>query len=379
MLKASLNAPAEEAHDASATSTPGGLVATITGRQSDGALAEVMQVLGGNQDQAMLDFAQLVVRDRFIAVAVLAPDSNAGVSTSSDTVKDIIFRSHAAGFQIDFDACRGSSLSLSSSSSGALSSLSLSDKGSFGDEFIVTMCSLVRIPAKFVADATRILAEQGANIVSINRLTEEDDIYMCIEMVIKLPEGSSTFPSLRRSLFQLGRTQNSPDIAVQKARVTRTAKRIVVFDLSWTLVQCDAIDILLESAGVEPSEPDSEAYRQGKFSGPDWIRNRVLALHGADADKTNTSAIRSLCYTDGAKQLCQGLKRLGCRLAVVSSGSKLIAEQAKEHLGLHFAYGNIFEVDSRHKFTGLVRVCIKSFCALQLQFPAHWCHGFMSN
>lgn len=343
-------------HDAPGS---GALVVTVTGRQSIGALADVMKVLGGDSTYRLMDFAQIVMRNRFTAIAVLASETGTS-STSSDTVKDIIFRAHAAGFQIDFDASCGT-LSMSSASSGSLSSLAMTDGPLKEDEYIVTMFAPVRVPAQFISDATRIMADHSANIMSINRLTEEDDAYMCIELVLRLNPASGNFGALRRKLFQLGRTQNSPDIAMQQAQVTRTAKRIVAFDLSWTLVQCDAIDILLDSAGVQVTKEDREAYKDGQLSGPDWVRKRITALKGLDADKMNALAVESLTYTDGAKNLCKGLKRLGCRLAVISSGSKLIADQAKEHLGLHFAYGNIFETDSRGKFTGSVRVCTGLF------------------
>jgi predicted amino acid-binding ACT domain protein len=349
------------------------VVVTVSGRQSPGALAEVMRVLGPSR---LVDFGQLVLRDRFTATAVLAV--SAAESDSVDTFKNIIFRAHASGLQVDFEASSHrsprlyaaepctSTLSLTSLATNA-SSVSLSSSVAAAasaatdpsDEYIVTLFAPRRIPARFVADATRIIADQGANIASINRLTDDSDddaSYMCLELRVSVARNADTVAALRKDLFRLGRSQNSPDIAMQQARITRTAKRIVVFDLSFTLVRCDAVDVLLEAAGVTVPEETRSAYASGALCSADWVRARAAALRGADADLVNAAAFEKLSYTDGAKELVKGLKRLGCRLAVVSSGSRKIAEYAKETLGLHLAYGNVFEVDSRNRFTGVVSV-----------------------
>jgi predicted amino acid-binding ACT domain protein len=343
------------------------VVVTVRGRQSPGALAEVMRVLGPSR---LVDFGQLVLRDRFTATAVIAVSHQ---SDSADTFKDIIFRAHASGFQVDFEATSSvrpaaeNSLTLASANSlaslaSATSSMSLASSSAAAntaatEEYIVTLFSPRRIPARFVADATRIIADHGANIASINRLTDDsEDDYMCLELRVSVARDDDSVAALRKDLFHLGRALNSPDIAVQQARITRTAKRIVVFDLSFTLVRCDAVDVLLEAAGVSVPEAELAANKAGELTGADWLRARAAALKGADADEVNAKTHEKLSYTDGGKELVKGLKRLGCRLAVVSSGSRKIAEYAKETLGLHLAYGNVFEVDSRNRFTGVVSV-----------------------
>jgi phosphoserine phosphatase len=343
------------------------MVVTVSGRQSPGALADVMHVLGTASPSKLIDFGQLVIHGRFTATAVLAPadsaDADADARASADAFRGIIVRAHSVGFQVDFDAASrslgpparpGSSASLCSALSTSTSSLATTRAAPDTDDYIITLFSPGRIPARLVADATRAIAAAGANISSINRLTDEGDDYMCLELVVAAARDEATIEALRRSLFALGRATASSDVAMQPARVTRMARRIVVFDLSWTLVRCDAVDVLLEAAGLSAGDDGRAAYRSGRMSGPDWLRARVALLKGADADAVNAAAVGRMAYTDGARQLCKGLKRLGCRLAVVSSGSRKIAEQAKEDLGLDYAFGNTFEMDASRRFTGVV-------------------------
>ena len=64
---------------------------------------------------------------------------------------------------------------------------------------------------------------------------------MCLEPRIDVPGGEEIVAALQKELFELGRQENQCDVALQKANVLRKAKRMIVFDLSWTLVQCGAI------------------------------------------------------------------------------------------------------------------------------------------
>ena len=85
--------------------------------------------------------------------------------------------------------------------------------------------------------------------------------------------------------------------------------------------------------------------------GPECLTARAKQLVGVDASKVNAAVVQN-AYTHGAVELCKGLKRLGCRLVVVSSGSKFIAERAKDHLGLEYAFSNLLETDSANTFSG---------------------------
>lgn len=316
------------------------MVVTLTGAQRPAALADVMRVLDTAGAASLTDFGQLVLRGRFTATAVLAPAA-AAPAAAADAFRGIIVRAHAAGINVEFDAAARAAAATAAAATRV-------------DEYVVTLFSPGRIPARLVADAAREIADAGGNIGKIDRLSDAGDQYMCLELSVSLPHAGGAAPRLREALFLLSRATSHSDIALQPVRAARMAKRIVVFDLSWTLVRCDAVDVLLAAAGVPPDEAGRAAYRAGELNGTDWLRGRVARLEGADADAVNAAALAGVEYTAGARQLCKALRRLGCRVAVVSSGSRKIAEKAREDLGLDYVFGNNFEVDSARRFTGVV-------------------------
>lgn len=318
------------------------VIVTLTGKQSPSALSQVMRVLGTDSSLQLQDFGQLVVRDRFIATALICAPGGA-----RDIVKDALFRAHEEGISIDFTVAPSDPRT---DSSVSLTGLARPPR----DEYMLTLFAPGSISPAFLSRALTVLFEGGCRVSSANRLTEEGDDFMCVEMRIAVPGGEPELAALQRKLFELGRQENHCDVALQRANVLRKAKRMVVFDLSWTLVQCDAVDMLLQAAGKAAPQEVQAAFREGNLSGPEWLKARVELLKGLDAHEVNAEAARKLTYTNGAAELCKGLKRLGCRLAVVTSGSKFIAERAKERLGLDYAFGNVLETDSANKFTGVV-------------------------
>lgn len=299
------------------------IVVTLMGPQTVRSLVSVLNVLGISPGVKLLDLSQMVVRDRFIATAELLSRG------ATDVVKDVLFRAHSAGLRASFRV-------------GAQSSSFDS-----AEAYILTVFTLGAAPASLLAAVASTLRQHDARVRGARRMTAASDPFACYEFTVDV--AADSLSALRAALFELGRGGAAADFALQRAGAGRRAKRMAVFDLSWTLVQCDAVDVVLQAAGRDPgTRPDG-------MSDADWTRQRVHALEGADADRVNEAARQQLRYTHGASELCAGLRRLGCRLAVVSSGSQWVANAAKEELRMDYAFGNVFDTDAEHCFTGEVR------------------------
>lgn len=297
-----------------------------------------MHVLSVNKDAHLVDFGQLGVRDRFLATALLS------TTNPQLVLKDILFHAHAESFHVDFSLPQLPTQIPTNSLSTLPSS----------EEHVVTVFAPAAIPPPFLATLTAVLQEHRARILRINRLTDPIRPYMSLQFRIDIPDSDVVLPKLQRSLFELGRSQPTCDLSLQRANVMRNSRRIVVFDLSWTLVQCDAVNVLLQAANITIPQDGAAAYAKGTLSSADWIRRRVALLRGARADVVHRRALKHLKFTHGAAELCRGLRRLGCQLAVVSSGSFIVADAAKEALNMDVAFGNDFEVDTAGLFTGTV-------------------------
>ncbi|KAK4535651.1 hypothetical protein CDCA_CDCA05G1676 [Cyanidium caldarium] len=254
-------------------------------------------------------------------------------------LRELLLTAHElGGIEIDFEVLDGAESSVSAS---------IADTELDGRAYTFTFLGTPRIPAAFFAAAARLFAESSININSIQRLSEPGGSAMCLQISanVAAPLGSA----VRRQLLQLGK-QHLVDIAFERSGSLRT-KRMVVFDLSWTLLQADACEVLIAAAGAD-SATLADLRRRHASDADALLRARAQLLRGhsvADIVRRTRSLVE---YTHGARSVCQVLKRLGYRLAVLSSGPALMAEIAKEDLGLDFAVGNRLAVDASGAFTG---------------------------
>lgn len=69
------------------------------------------------------------------------------------------------------------------------------------------------------------------------------------------------------------------------------------------------------------------------------LKARVSLLKGVPADVFEK--LKSIItISPGARELCRGLKALGCKLAVLSGGFQPLAEWLAGELGLDYAFAN---------------------------------------
>ena len=69
------------------------------------------------------------------------------------------------------------------------------------------------------------------------------------------------------------------------------------------------------------------------------LTERVALLKGVKTDVWKDLK-GVITFSNGARELCRALKKLGVKMAVLSGGFQPMAEWAKEELGLDYAYAN---------------------------------------
>ena len=72
---------------------------------------------------------------------------------------------------------------------------------------------------------------------------------LSLEIILSLPAGADQARELRRGLAEATHDIDV-DIAVQRERLTRRSKRLVVMDMDSTLIQIEVIDELARMHGV---------------------------------------------------------------------------------------------------------------------------------
>jgi len=117
-------------------------------------------------------------------------------------------------------------------------------------------------------------------------------------------------------------------------------KSLVVFGLSNVLCPDDVLDLVLKEAGFDPASVKPESTQPGAMA------LAKLAMLKGHSTQLMRKVLDHLTFTPGAKVVCSAMKRLGCRLAILTNtGMREIAEHVKSQLGFDYAICRDVEVE----------------------------------
>ncbi len=306
------------------------VLVTVTGPDTVGITAKLTGVLAHNR-AALLDIEQVVVLGQLTLCLLVGVDP--APEAGETVLKDLLFAAKAMGLDLDFKVL--------DVASGA--------ERPTGGRYAVTAIGN-DLDAAGVHGISRVLADHGTNIESIRRLSQNG--LSSLEVICSLSQESAQPRSLRAALMEATAGRDI-DVAVQRERLTRRSKRLVVMDMDSTLIQIEVIDELARMHGVVDRVAAITARAMaGELDFEASLRERVGLLAGMDYEHAATLAA-DLPITEGAKELLEVLRVLGYKTAVISGGFTFAAEKLKAKLGLDYAYANELEV-KHGKLTGKV-------------------------
>ncbi|MFD0203039.1 MULTISPECIES: phosphoserine phosphatase SerB [Saccharothrix] len=207
------------------------------------------------------------------------------------------------------------------------------------------------VTARAFTEVARRLASLGVNIDAIRGVADYPvtGLELRVSVADDTPESDA---QLRSALAEVS-VRGGLDIAVERAGLTRRAKRLVVFDVDSTLIQGEVIEMLAAHVGVEPQVKEiTDAAMRGELDFTESLRRRVALLEGLDESVLDEVA-GSLELTPGARTTVRTLKRLGFRCGVVSGGFGRVIQRLVDELGLDFCAANELEIVDG-KLTGRV-------------------------
>ncbi|WP_432540554.1 phosphoserine phosphatase SerB [Kineococcus sp. SYSU DK002] len=213
----------------------------------------------------------------------------------------------------------------------------------------VTLLGAPLLPAA-VARVTTVLAEAGANVDRIRRMSSEP--VTSVELDVSTRGSAQDVLHLRRTLAtEAGR--HGLDAAVSPAGLARMGRRLVVMDVDSTLIQQEVIELLAAHAGREAEVAAvTERAMRGEIDFGASLRERVACLEGLDVSVVD--AVReAVVLTPGARTLVRTLHRLGFTLALVSGGFLEVVGPLAAELGIAHVRANRLQV-VHGRFTGRV-------------------------
>jgi len=312
----------------------------------------VLVTLTGVHGTDILDCAMLVISNyqsiiHDISFSRIAHNLTVGVllelkSHDINIFKDFIEAGSKLDATVSFDVQTGST--------GFVHSLELAPYNN-KENFVAILLSDYGLKSILIRDLTKLFLEYKVSVSRGLKLSQKQ--MNALELKLSVPE-KTDLDSLREKIFALC-SQHGSDISLQRDNVFRKSKRVAVFDMDSTLIKQEVIDEIARHAGVyEQVKAITEEAMRGELDFEQSLRKRVSKLEGVSVQVLEE--VRKIIeFTDGARELCKCLKKLGFKLAVVSGGFMPLANYVKKELGLDFAFANNLEVNADEtKFTGKV-------------------------
>ncbi|MDB4971879.1 MAG: serB [Myxococcaceae bacterium] len=289
---------------------------TITGVDRAGITAELTSILA-EAGAVLLDVQQVVVGTQLnlnLLVALSAP--------ARPVLKEVLWKGRELGLSVDFDLAPELERKVAELPTWALTVLA------------------DPVSTELLATIARTTQQSGFNIERIERLSHRT--LASIEFLLSGPSGEAE-RALRAGLVAL-RARFQCDLALQREKLTRRNKRLIVMDMDSTLIQQEVIDELAVTLNVQDRVSAITARAMnGELDFDQSLRERVRLLKGTPVSAL-TDVLSRIELTPGAAELVRVLKRLGYRTAVISGGFIEVVEPIQRQLGLDYAFANTLEV-----------------------------------
>ena len=310
------------------------ILITVSGPDAPGITSELTGILA-QADARIQDIGQAVIHG-LLSLSILfdlpGDTSPLGPQTPLEVLKDLLFKSVQLGLKLDYKILPGSRPTPPTA-----------------HRYAITLLA-DQIPASALHQVTHTLAQSRFNIDLIQRLSEGE--FSCVELIVSTPDERHE-SELKQKLLAIT-SALGVDIALQREGLFRRSKRLVVFDLDSTLIQCEVIDEFAREMGVfEQVAAITEEAMNGKLDFDESLRRRVEKLKGLTPAQIE-NVYNRIEITPGAEKLIRTLRTLGYQTAIISGGFTVIAERLARKLGIDRVFANSLEFGADGAATGKV-------------------------
>jgi phosphoserine phosphatase len=315
------------------------ILINITGKDKPGLTCSLTQILA-QYEITILDIGQSVIHDYLsLGMLIEIPSRH----SSSSILKDLVFQAHKLGIQIQFSPIDMENYVGWMAKNGR-------------DKLIITLLGRT-LTAGQLSGVAAVIAENRLNIDIITNLSgsiplDHSELHprACIKLTIS---GKLDDPDqLRRQLLEIAE-KTGIDISFHVDNIYRHARKLIVFDMDSTLIQCEVIDELAKHAGVgDEVARITESAMNGEIDFKESLTRRVALLK--DLDESILSEVaKTLELTEGAERVVSTLKKLGFKTGIISGGFDYFGKYLQSKLGLDYVFTNGLEIKDG-KITGNV-------------------------
>ncbi len=312
------------------------LLMRITGEDRPGLTAGIMEILA-KYEANIMDIGQADIHNTLsLGILIRVTEENSG-----NVMKHVLFKAQEMGVNIQFSPISKTDYNNWVSRQGK-------------NRYILTVLGR-RVEARQIEAVAHLIADQGLNIDSIQRLSgrpsldPEKRIRACIEFSLRGNPKDRT--ALQDSLLKISK-QLEIDCSFQKDNMYRRTRRLICFDMDSTLIQTEVIDELAKYAGVGKQVKEiTESAMRGEIDFKESFTKRVSLLKGLDASVMQEIA-ENLPMTEGLERVMLALKKYGYKIAILSGGFTYFGQYLQRKFNIDYVYANELEVDDDGKLTG---------------------------
>lgn len=304
----------------------------ITGEDRPGLTASVTEILA-RYDAVILDIGQADIHNTLSLGILCRSDSQ----NSGFIMKELLFKASSLGVTVRFEPI---------TEEGYMQWVSMQGK----NRYILTVLGR-KLTAKQIAEATRIISEQGMNIDAIKRLTGRIPLEdkktdgtngrACIEFSVR--GNPKNIEQMQAELMRLSKEMEM-DFSFQQDNMYRRMRRLICFDMDSTLIETEVIDELAIKAGVgDKVKAITESAMRGEIDFNESFKQRVALLKGLDESVMKDIA-ENLPITEGVDRLMYVLKKYGYKIAILSGGFTYFGHYLQKKYGIDYVYANELEI-----------------------------------
>ncbi|MCD4677481.1 MAG: phosphoserine phosphatase SerB [Desulfobacula sp.] len=315
------------------------ILINVTGEDKPGLTSSLTNILA-QYEVIVLDIGQAVIHDYLsLGMLVEIPSRH----SSSSILKDLLFQAHKLGIQIRFSAIDAENYTGWIARNGH-------------ERLIITLLGRT-LTAEQLSAVTTAIADSQLNIDIITNLSgsvplDSSELYpkACIQLTVsgKLQDSGK----LHHKLLEISE-ETGIDISFHVDNIYRHARKLVVFDMDSTLIQCEVINELAKYAGTgEQVARITEAAMNGEIDFKESFTRRVALLKGID-EGVLAKVAGNLELTEGARRVVFTLKKLGYKIGIISGGFDYFGKYLQNKLQLDYVFTNNLEI-KEGKITGNV-------------------------
>lgn len=310
------------------------ILISISGSDKPGVTSSLTGILA-KYDAVILDIGQADIHHT-LSLGILFMTTS---DVSGDILKELLFKASALNVSIKFNPVDADAYGSWVARQGK-------------DRWIITVLGRL-LTARHISLVTDVIAEQGLNIDSIQRLTgrlpleniTENDGKACVEFSVRGTPRNC--PSMQQQFMEIAAREGF-DISLQEDNMYRRCRRLICFDMDSTLIRTEVIDELADRAGVGDKVRDiTERAMRGEIDFNESFTERVALLKGLDVSVMKDIA-EHLPITDGLERMMTVLKRTGYKTAILSGGFTYFGNYLRQKYGFDYVYANELEVEDGH-------------------------------